>query len=293
LLAQQRRTLAGRIAALAASESQIEREIELLRSRVAIAESAEALHAELHRKGFISKQRLHVAEAERLDQRARLAALERDRLAIVRERAGVEADLRELPLKARSRIGELERSIAQLEQERAETEARREIVIAAPQSGTVTAVQAAPGGHVGADVPLLAILPSDAELEAHLYSPTRAVGFVRPGQKVRLRYQAYAYQRFGHYEGVVSTVSRAAVSPSELPGRLAGLAGVLGLQAGAAAEPVYRITVRLESQTVNVYGEPVALQAGMLVEADVLLEKRRLIQWVLDPLYAVRAKWAG
>lgn len=293
LLEQQGRALSERVAALRAAESQIEREIALLKSRTAIAESAEALHRQLHRQGFISAQRLNAAEADKIDQRARQAALERDRLAIQRERAGVEAELRDLPLKAQSRIGDLERSISQLEQELAEAEARREIVVPAPQSGTVTAIQAVVGGHVGTDVPLLAIVPSNVQLEAHLYSPSRAIGFVRPGQPVLLRYQAYAYQRFGHYEGVVTTVSRSGVNPSELPSRLAGLASVLGIQAGAAAEPLYRITVRLASQTVNIYGEPVALQPGMLVEADVLLEKRRLIQWVFDPLYSARAKWTG
>ena len=125
-----------------------------------------------------------------------------------------------------------------------------------------------------------------ARLEAHLYSPSRAVGFVRPGQQVLLRYQAYPYQKFGHYAGVVANISRSAVSTAELPAQLAGIAGGV-----AGSDPVYRITVTLERQTVSAYGQPVDLQPGMQLEADIALETRRLYEWVLDPLYTVTGKW--
>lgn len=293
LLAQGQRALADRVAALRSEQTQIEREIELLQARVAIAARVAAMHSDLHKQGFISEMRMQQVEAERLEQRARLGALERNRLTIVRERLSVEAELKDLPLKSRKEIAGIERGIAQLAQERAEAEARREIVVPAPQDGTVTAIQAVMGANAGTSVPLLSIVPHDARLEAHLYSPSRAVGFVRPGQRVLLRYQSYPYQRFGHYEGMVASVSRSAVSPGELPPQLAGLTSLTGAAGSATAEPIYRITVALARQTVTAYGRPVTLQPGMLLEADVALERRRLYEWILDPLYAVTGKGPG
>jgi membrane fusion protein len=112
---------------------------------------------------------------------------------------------------------------------------------------------------------------------------------------VQLRYQAYPYQRFGHYEGVVASVSRTALSPADLPPQLAALPGLTGFSAGAGAgaEPGYRITVELASQTVTAYGAEVPLQPGMTLEADIALERRRLFQWVLDPLYAMTGQQGG
>jgi membrane fusion protein len=52
-------------------------------------------------------------------------------------------------------------------------------------------------------------------------------------------------------------------------------------------EPAYRVTVALESQSVNAYHQLVSLQAGMLLDADVLLDHRRLIEWVFDPLFSL------
>ena len=144
-----------------------------------------------------------------------------------------------------------------------------------------------PGAKADTGTPLLSIVPPTSRLEAHLYAPSRSIGFVRTGQRVQLRYQAFPYQRFGHYEGVVAAISRAALSPAELPPQLAGLTSVTGVAAGAAAEPIYRITVSLTSQTVTAYGAQTPLQPGMTLEADVALERRRLFEWMLDPLYAV------
>jgi membrane fusion protein len=293
LLAQQDRALANRVAALRSEEKQLERETELLRGRVAIAERSEALHRRQQAEGFISELRLQQVQSDLLEQRARLTVAERSRVAAARERMNVEAERADLPLKLGRDTASLDRSIAQLEQERAEAEARREIVVLAPHDGTVTAIHAVQGAKADAGTPLLSIVPPTSQLEAHLYAPSRAIGFVRPGQRVQLRYQAYPYQRFGHYEGVVAAVSRAALSPSELPAQLAGLTTLTGAGPSAGGEPIYRITVNLASQSVTAYGAQVPLQPGMTLEADVALERRRLFEWVLDPLYAVTGLQRG
>jgi membrane fusion protein len=281
------------VAALRGELQQSEREIAVLQARRAIALRNEKLHQEQLKAGFISEMRLQLVEAERLEQDARLGALERARLALVRERMGAEAELADLPLKMQKELALIDRNLAQLGQERAEAEAKREIVVTAPYDGTVTAIQAVPGAAANTTVPLLAVVPADSQLEAHLYGPSRAVGFVRPGQPVRLRYQAFPYQRFGHQEGVIESVSRSAVSPAELPPQLAGIVDQSNGAAspgGGRPEPIYRIVVRLARQDVQAYGQRFALQPGMALEADVLLERRRLYQWVLDPLYAVAGR---
>ncbi len=297
LLAQQQSALVARIAALDAEQAPLLREIELLKARAAVAERSEALHRQQFEMGFVSELRLQAITAERLEQQARIAALERNRLVFQRDRAIAQAELRDLPLKFQRDFAQVDRGISQLDQESAEAEARREIVIPAPQDGTVTAIQAVPGSNADTAVPLLSILPADTLLEAHLFSPSRAIGFVRPGQKVLIRHQAYPYQKFGHQEGVVVSVSRAAVSPADLPRQLSGVTSVLsgagGSVGAAGGEPVYRITVSLASQNIQADGRAVPLQAGMLLEADIALEQRRLYEWVLDPLYSVTGKPRG
>lgn len=288
LATQQQRAMGERIAALQTELTQIDGEIELQRSRLRLAREAEGLQSDLRAQNFISAQAFQQAQSARIEQEARLRALERSRTTVLREKLTLESERRDLPLKSAAESSTIDRSIADVERQLAEAEAQREIIIPAPQDGTVTGIHVELGSSAAVNVPLLSIVPNNARLQAHLYSPSRAVGFVRPGQRVLLRYHAYPYQKFGHYAGVVASVSRSAVSPSDLPPQLSGIVGQPGNN-----EPVYRITVSLERQAVTAYGQPVALQPGMQLEADVAIETRRLAEWVLDPLYTLTGRLRG
>ncbi|MBC8057325.1 MAG: HlyD family secretion protein, partial [Rhizobiales bacterium] len=121
-------------------------------------------------------------------------------------------------------------------------------------------------------------------LQAQLFAPSSAVGFVRANQQVQLRYQAFPYQKFGHQSGEVVQVSRSPLQASEL----AGLSLPAALSAGG--EPLYRITVDLDRQSVAAYGQPQALSPGMQLEADVLLDRRRLIEWLFEPVLGIAGR---
>lgn len=281
----QGQALSERIPVLIREGERIADEIALQRSRMAIADDARERISGLRAKGFSTEPAVQDAERDRLRIAADLQSLERDRLENERERLTAQAQLRELPLTRDAKLGEIDRQVSAISQELAETEGRREAVITAPQDGVVTAVRGSLGGGVGSDAPLLSIVPDGSKLVAELFASSRAIGFVREGQPVLLRYQPFPYQKFGLYRGVVAGVSRSAVSPAELPPQLSGLAGLIG-----AGEPVYRITVAPERQDVTAYGKPIPLQAGMRLDADIEIERRRLFEWMLDPLYALTGR---
>jgi membrane fusion protein len=127
----------------------------------------------------------------------------------------------------------------------------------------------------------MSLLPSDGQLEAELLVPSRAVGFIEPGDRVLLRYQAFPYQKFGHHKAEVVRISRSALGPNEL-GALIGDT--------KANEPFYRVTVTLARQVVTAYGRNEHLKPGMLLEADIMGERRRLVEWILEPLYSVKGR---
>jgi membrane fusion protein len=288
LQTQQTKALQDRLAALSLELTQIREEIALQQSRLQLAVKSEQRQRDLIQRGFISAQQLQGAMESRLEQAAKLRTLERNRMTLQRDYLTMEGDLKDLPLKFQAQSAGIERNIAAIGQELAEAEARRETIVPAPQNGVITAIQTEIGGSVKSAVPILSILPAGTKLEAHLYASSRAIGFLRVGQKVLLRYQAYPYQKFGHYDGVVANISGSSTSPAELPPQLTGLTSLFG-----ATEPVYRITVNLARQDVTAYGKPIALQPGMQLDADIVIERRQLIEWVLDPLYSFTGKWNG
>ncbi|MFM1987425.1 MAG: hypothetical protein RJA99_382 [Pseudomonadota bacterium] len=285
LFAQQKAALERRADAIRSEVEQFGREIALQASRTELSARATERMREVARRGAASVQEVDQHQEAELEQRSRLRQLERVRAERQRELAGLQAEIADLPLKHRTQLATLRREISTLEQDTAESEARREAVVLAPQAGTVTAIQAEVGGNATPNTPLLSIVPEASRLEAQLFASSKAIGFVRRGQPVLLRLQAFPYQKFGHVRGTVESVSRAALSPAEVPTQLAGLTSLLGTN-----EPIYRIVVRLERQAVTAYGAQQPLQPGMQLESDVLLERRRLWEWALEPLFTLTGK---
>jgi membrane fusion protein len=274
----ERRSLEESAAALGSEAAVLDRTLDGQHERVRLAEEAARRYERIRAQGYVSDELSVAKKADSIDQRGRLQGLDRERQGIERQLLDVAAKADSLELRYENQVADLERSLAATDLDIAENEARREIVITAPTDGIATGIAAVVGQVVDGATPLAFVVPSDARLRAELYAPSRAVGFVAVGQDVLLRYEPYPYQKFGHYRGTVAAVSRTSVPQSAR------------VDPQLSAEPVYEVIVVLQSQTVTAYGEKRELRAGMAVEADVLLETRRLYEWVLEPLYSLRGK---
>ena len=187
--------------------------------------------------------------------------------------------------------------MAQTVQEGIESQARAALVVTAQRRGRVSGLNIDVGQPVSPEKPLLSLVPDGAALEAHLFVPSKDMGFVRSGQQVALRYGAFPFQKFGHYRGVITEVSRTPLGAGELAYPLAAKFEASSLVLALAgpvpsAEPLFRIKVRLDRQTAQAYGQEQALQPGMQLEADVLLDRRTLLEWLLEPAYSLHGKYA-
>ena len=250
--------------------------------RLALAQQSQTRLESLRGENFVSPAQVQTKAEEVLALRAQQQGLERQRVAHLREIGTLEAQRRELPLRGQTQQGEIDRDLALIAQTTAENAARQHVVVRAPQDGVISAVLAEPGQSVTAASLLASLVPSNAQLQAHLFAPSSAIGFVRPNQPVLLRYQAFPYQKFGHQAGQVSQVSRTPLQAAELAN--------LPLQGTASTEPLYRITITLDQQTVAAYGQAQPLSPGMQLEADVQLDRRRLIEWIFEPVLGIAGR---
>lgn len=261
--------------------SQLKDEIETSRQQVRIAEETLLRLRQLQSERYVSELQVKQQEVAQLQAISRVQALERQVTGLERGIAQAFQSENEVRGQRLAAQAEHQVSLATLEQERVENKARGALAMNSPVEGLVAAQLAKPGQAVQGGQPILTLLPKDTPLEAELLVPSRAVGFIDPGDKVLLRYHAFPYQKFGHHEGRIARISRSALTTAELQ----------ALQASSSSnEPLYRVTVRLASQSITAYGRPEPLKPGMALEADVLGDRRRLIEWVLEPLYSMRGK---
>ncbi len=264
-------------------DTQIHLQLERYESQRVIAEKWKNLEGEK----FVSEIRVRQEQDKAREEEIKAQDLRRSRAALAGQLAEAESAVRATEMRGRTHVeqlgeqqSEVEQAIAQQAVNR-ELSVKREMLIVAPIAGTVTNIAPSTGQTVQADAPLATILPADDELHAELLVPTRAIGFVRPGQSVNLRYEAFPYERFGQYRGTVESVGKTILMQGESVGSV------------AVREPAYRIVVRLERQTVQAGRDQLPLRAGMVVGADLLMEKRSILEWLFQPVLQLRERMAG
>lgn len=236
-----------------------------------------------HAQGVISDYQLNQQRTAALQAQAQYKNLLRQQLDTRQQWSATQQQLAQLPLNAATKRNDIERQLAGIAQSVAQNEAQRAVVIRAPRDGMVSTVLFKEGQMVAAGQSTLSLLPAGSTLQLQLLVPSRAVGFIEPGNRVVLRYAAFPYQKFGQQYGSVADISRSALTTSDVQ-------AIVGQQ---PQEPLYRVQVVLDSQHVLVYGKPEAVKPGMVVDADILMEKRTLLEWVFEPLYGIAHHFGG
>jgi membrane fusion protein len=279
---QEAEQLKRRLTSLRAELEQVARQGQQLAVRVSGAEEAFKRYEGLFKQDFVSKDELLAKETDVVETRSRQQGNRRDFLALERDLVATQRDLESLHTRFASQRSELNRTILSTRQEFSEFEAKRRMVVSAPADGKITLLQAELGQSVEVGRPLAQLVPETNQLTVRLYAPSRAAGFVKVGDPVLMRFDAFPYQKYGQLKGKVLAVSNAAVNAADVQGYLP--------RADMVSEPFFAITVNLPEQVLSGSVQKLQLQSGMQVEADLLHETRRLYEWILEPLYAARSR---
>jgi membrane fusion protein len=274
-LAAEQRQLTDRRGALNRELAETRRNIELQEQRLALARVEVARAETIAAQGFLPRRELEARRSAELVVQQEASTLLSRALTYEREIGEVDARLAAIPIDIQAARADAAATRAGLDQQATQTEAQGRYVVVATGAGRVAALPVDAGQTVAPGAAVAVLTAGDSALEAELYAPSRAAGFVREGQEVRLLYQAFPHQKFGTGEGVVTSVSRTVLAPAEI--------AIPGLQ---VQEPVFRVRVKLARDSVAAYGEVLPLQPGMLLSADVVIDRRSLLEWLLDPLYA-------
>jgi len=232
----------------------------------------------MRKEGYASNTQVEQQQNDLLDASVRLQDVARQRIDVRQQLAQARQQSREQPITYYRQKNDLQQKLSEITQSIMENESRRSVELRAPEKGTVSAVLVKQGQIVTAGQTLATMLPDNAYLQARIMLSSRAIGFIRPGQRVVLRYQSFPWQKFGQQYGTVREISTSALSPQEVS-TITGDSQV--------KESMYQVKVTLDKQTVQAYGKQSSLRPGSGLEADFIVDKRRIYEWVLEPLNAL------
>lgn len=232
----------------------------------------------LREQGYASNTQIEQQDSTRLESLVRMQDVGRQLLELKQQLAELQQQKAEQPINYLKQKNDIAQKIADVTQSMLENESRRAAILTAPADAIVGSVLVKKGQIVTAGQTLSSLLPRSGNLQARVMLSSRAVGFIRPGQRVVLRYESFPYQKFGQQYGNVIEVSESALTPRDV-------ATVTG--DNQAQEQFYQVRIALDHQFIKAYGEDYSLHPGSALDADFIVDKRRLYQWILEPLYAL------
>ena len=232
----------------------------------------------LHARGAIATVEW-LAQRERLLQpRERLQTTRQTHARLIGERAVAAMHLAQTPIASADRVADIDARLAAIDRAAVALRARRAFDVRAPVAGTIVALMRKVGDAAAPNDPALTLLPAGSTLVGRLLIPASAIGFVSSGQAVRVRYDAFPHQHFGVQRAVIRDVARAVIFPGDAYGPL------------RVSAPAYPATIALDAQTIDADARAVPLRSGMSFSADVVLERRRIVEWLFEPLLRMRGR---
>jgi hemolysin D len=279
-LIQQR---AERAADVAGSEAEISK----LKQTLPLIEMQLAARKELADKGYFSKIRLLEFEQQKVEHIQNIAVQTANASRARAAMASIDAQL--VRLKGSFR----KNAVAALSDAQEATELSREDVtrttrrqefqqLRAPVSGTVQQLAISTiGGVVQPAQPLMIIVPDDSDVVVEANIMNKDIGFIREGQPVRVKLEAFNFTDYGIIPGVVESISRDAIEvrqqPEDLPSDEVG-------RGQTSQGPMYAARIRLLKRTIRVRGEDKIIGPGLAVKIEIKTGKRRIIQYLISPL---------
>ena len=171
--------------------------------------------------------------------------------------------------------------------------------IVAPIDGTVQQIAVTTVGQVvTSGQPLMVIVPSSGALEVMALVQNQDIGFIKPDQEVVLKVEAFPFSHYGTLKGTVKRISNEAVDSQEATASsdASTLARPINGSAVTGSQKVqnlvYPVTVQLEQTSINADGKDVPLMPGMMVTAEVQTGSRRVIQYLLAPIWEASSQAA-
>lgn len=258
-------------------------QLEEARGRVLAQLSVSANYLErsqaLASRGFVSKQRLEELQVSHLGYQREAASAQAAIEGMRAQVASLDTEAKTLLHEHGTIVARAAADSAQLKQRRLAAETQNRYAITAPVAGRVAALPLQVNQVARPESTVAILIPPYSKLLAEIYVPSRAAGFIRPGQDVRVMYDGYPYEKYGVGRGTIREVSAAVLAPGEV-----GMPGYHG------EEPVFRVRVELARAVVAADGREYPLRPGTTLKADIVIERRTLVEWLLEPLYQVKSR---
>lgn len=239
-----------------------------------VAVELEQMRGNLAKSGHVTKSDLLEATRRRIEIETEMKRLESQeaelRHQLSKARAEREAYLQDWQRRIAEDLVSVKRERDALAEQLKKALQQQQLVdLRAPADAVVLEVAARGSGSVAKEAePIVTLVPLDAPLEAEVEIRAADIGFVRTGQKARIKLDAFPFQRHGTLQGTVRTVTEDAFQKDERVG----------------STLVYRARVTFDTRALRQVPETFRIIPGMTLTGEIRVGERSVMSYLLWPL---------
>ena len=283
-LAEYKSTLAtydAQIAGAQAVIAQYSRDAEQYTKRLKFASDVQGMYEPLVKKGYVSRQQ-YLGAQDSKEEMTRLRSEAQNQITAQQQSAAAMRGQRETYIqKRRADVG------AQLAQVRDSYNSSRESMekaqkmlelstLSSPSDAIVLKIGKVSAGSVaqttifsdpGSAGALFTLVPLDSPLEAEIHVPASDVGFIRAGDEVSVKLDAYMFVRHGTAKGKVKTISEGSFTLDDN---------------NLSVAPYFKVRVAITEVKLHDVPKDFRLIPGMTISGDILVGNRTILSYLVE-----------
>ena len=268
----------ARLRAAREQRAQYEHDVREYQKRLDLATKNEEMNANLRKQGYVTKAAMMAATDARVEMGRQLAtsqsALKSTEFTEQSVKAQRETYIQKWHSDSAAAMVAAQNDIDHTREELRKADMLNQLVtLEAPEDAVVLKIGKVSQGSVtssgdpSAD-PLFTLVPLSAQLEAEIRINADDIGFIRTGDPVQIKLDAYAFIRHGTATGTIKTISEGSFTTDDVT--------------RAATAPYFKARVEIKEVKLRDVPESFRLIPGMTLQADVIVGRRTILSYFLE-----------
>ncbi|HBQ6401390.1 TPA: HlyD family secretion protein [Klebsiella pneumoniae] len=170
-----------------------------------------------------------------------------------------------------------------------ESNANGNLIVKATADGRIESLSATQGQTVDNGSSLAQIKPiGNVEYYLILWLPNNSIPYLKIGDSINIRYDAFPADKFGQFPGEI-------ISISSMPASRQEMSEYTNVNNGSTQQELalYKAIVKIKDKEFSYKGKTLSLSNGLKAQAVVFLEERPLYMWMFTPIYKISQSVSG
>ncbi|WP_224256350.1 HlyD family secretion protein, partial [Klebsiella grimontii] len=241
------------------------------------------------KQGLITKDQYNYQHSLYFQQQSTYQSLISQRMQLESQLTQLKSDIVTKAADFDNQISNQKNQINDYKNQRVESNANGNLVIKATSDGKIESVAVTVGQMVDKGSSLAQIKPTNnVEFFLILWLPNNAIPYVKIGDTVNIRYDAFPADKFGQFPGKIISISSVPASRQEM-------AEYTNVASGPNQQELalYKAIIKIENNKFIYKDQALELSNGLKAQAIVFLEERPLYMWMFTPFYKISQSVSG